>query len=291
MVRFANYTEIIRCNLENTIDYICKNISTGMQNDKILSYFDRLKKENYTFYSNLVGLLAIDHFKNLKDLKRLGLNKPNDDNQYDLYLELYDNDGLMQWIENNPSIIFMLLYQMSEFNSCDYFTKREMLINCKEDYELLKRFSTFHIFDCLYYLQKYDLNMLRNIFKNDIMDSDNDISKEEAILSIICTINDIKETDKQNYEELISEILVEYYMVASGQLTSTENDDYVAGAIISIIELCDYDQIQEKLSSDISLMYILYKIIDFDASIINIDNKDSNYQKTLEKLKNKKGKM
>lgn len=216
MVRFSNVTEDIRTMIISHIEYIVDNCQTGDQiNRAILYYFYMMRNNNYKLYKNIIGLIASDHYKMINDLRKYEIDLREDYPYLNLYENISNQDELIYIIEEEPSIILEIITYMNEFNSLDYFEKRESYLNCKDNLNVLFKLSSYSILDYLYYCQKYDFDILNIIYKEQVEILD---SKDEAINSLITTMEELFMTDLDNYKDLVVELLSNYYMIGKKQL-------------------------------------------------------------------------
>ena len=273
VVRFDDFTEKLRCNVEKHIEYIHNNSKNSEEMDeKIIMYFMNLKQKDYSYYSQLVGLLLSDHYKQLYDKKVLFMLTENEQEKLNLYDELYDNESIMALIEDSPEILIELVYQMSEFNSLDYFVKRKMLFNCKDNLDLLKRFSSFNVFDYLYYCQKYSIEILQSIFDDYIKEG---FSNEECIQVLLSTTNELGISDSENYAEIISELFVLYYKIKKNNL-NIEDD------LINILENKTALELLFLSNDDVYMHNVFDCVMNYNKDKLKFNSKD--HQETINKL-------
>ena len=221
MVRFSNVIEDIRTMVISNIEYIIDNCQTGVQiNRAILYYFYMMRNNNYKLYKNVIGLIASDHYKMINDLRKFDIDLEEDYLYLDLYESISNQDELIYIIEEDPAMILEIITYMNEFNSLDYFEKRESYLNCKDNLNVLFKLSPYSILDYLYYCQKYDFNILKAIYKEQVEIFN---SKDDAINSLITTMEELFMTDLENYKELVVELLSNYYMVGKNQLRCNQN--------------------------------------------------------------------
>ena len=67
-IRFGDIIEQLRMRVIKDIEYILDNSQTSVQSDKaILYYFYMLRQNNNKLYKNIIGLIASDHYKMIKE--------------------------------------------------------------------------------------------------------------------------------------------------------------------------------------------------------------------------------
>lgn len=221
MVRFSNVTEDIRTMVIGNIEYIVDNCQTSAQiNRAILYYFYMMRNNNYKLYKNIIGLIASDHYKMINDLRKFEIDLKEDYPYLSLYENISNQEKLICIIEEEPSIILEIITYMNEFNSLDYFEKRESYLNCKDNINVLFKLSPYSVLDYLYYFQKYDFNILKTIYKEQVEIFN---SKDDAINSLITTMEELFMTDLENYKDLVVELLSDYYMVGKNELQCNKN--------------------------------------------------------------------
>lgn len=284
VIRFENFTDEIRCELENIVEYIHNNSKTEEETDnKIMILFNYLKQKNYYIYSQITGLLVSDHYKQLLDKNNLEMLNEIEQNQLDLYSELYDNEDVVNFIESNPEILTQLLYEMSEFNFNDYFVKREMILKNKDNFNTLKKFSVFNIFDYLYYCQKYNFEIFKTIYNDYIQ---NGSTKEEAINVLIATLDELGISDQENYLEILSELLIMYYMISKYELSNFKHiqKENILNKAVNTLEKTQIREIIQKFDNDKFVYEIIKRILNFDNKTINGIIQDKKYEQTINKL-------
>ena len=282
VVRFDNFIETVRNHIEENIEFIHDNSKNSEALDNnIYKYFSLLKDKSYSYYSQILGLVASDHYKILYDKQKRSNISEEEQNMLNVYDDLYDNDSIVNFFEQNFELFEYALYEMSDFNSYDYFTKREILLNCKDELPKLGSFSFFNLFDYLYYCQKYSPELLKTIYKEYLNGGG---SKKDAISSLISTLNQIYISDTDNYVEVISDLLVEYYKISKYQ---TQNDKHPIkyrklNKTVRFLEKNDIVQILNKLNDDDVISEILKRIINFNDDVpYHINEIDD---KTIKKL-------
>lgn len=285
-IRFIDLVEEIRSCVNSDMEYIFNNsLTSEHMNRTFLYYFYMLKKTNYQLYKNIVGLIASDHYKVLKDLSCSGEITNEDFYYIDLYENLLDQDELISIIEEEPAIMLELIYCANEFNDCDYFEKRKYYLNCKDKLDVLIKLSPFGLFDYLYYCQKYDISMLREIY-NEQLAMYND--KDEAINTLIFNLEELFRMDIDNYKELVADLLDNYYLIGKKQLNSDKKITrrrYLSKNI-KLIENEDIFNILNKLRDKNCKFYVelLRRILNNGDEILTVSENDSLQQKTLRKI-------
>lgn len=292
-IRFGDIIEQLRMRVIKDIEYILDNSQTSVQcNRAILHYFYALRSSNYQLYKNIVGLMASDHYKIINELKRAKSIGKEDFPYMKLYETVLNQDELICVIEKEPTILLEILYCMKEFNDSNYFENRYSYLLCKDKLDILRKLSPYSVLDYLYYCQKYDMNTLKIIYDEQVEtydDNDTTINaKDAAIETLISTLEILFETDIDNYRDLMSELLANYYMIGKKQMQSNKKiveRDYLAENL-QLIENNDIIDVLNRLKQKDCkfLIEVLRRNInnyDENASI-NTDNERE--QKTLKKI-------
>lgn len=287
-IRFGDMIEQIRNNIINHIEYITNNCMIDEQNNKaILYYFYKMRSYNYDLYKNIIGLLASDHYKIINYLQLSNQGVKEDDTYITLYESLSSQDELVTLIEEEPFIILEIINYINEFSSYDYFEKRQIYLKCKDKLDVLINLSPYSALDYLYYCQKYDINILKIIYKEQLEIYDND--KNIAINNLIATLEELFNIDVDNYKELMSDLLRQYYIIGKKQLNSSKKvvkKDYLSKNIRLIENIDIIDIFNRLLSKDCKLLIEVLRR--------NLNNKDEDIysyqsseleQKTLRKIK------
>ena len=292
---FSNYIEKIRESLENIIEKIDDNSNSYEQfNLSVVRYFLYLRENNYTAYTQLLGLVISDHYKFLYYQYKTSILNEEYKQILELYSDLNDNDDLVDLFEEEPIFILNAITGFISYDMLDYFNKRETLKTCKPIMKKLIKFSSLNIYDFLYYDPRtYNIGTFKMIYEDCLNDNE---TKEEAIESLITTLDElyIESYNKQEYFDIISELLIAYYTIGKSELASKKNvarkDRLVK--TINFLESSDILEIVEQLyEKDFSqknkfLIEIFKRYINFQNKELTYDKTDTNYQKTLIKLKN-----
>lgn len=294
-IKFSNYIEKIRENLENIIEKIDDNSNSYEQfNSLVVRYFLYLRENNYTAYTQLLGLVISDHYKHLYSQYKTSILDEEDKQILELYSDLNDNEDLVDLFEEEPIFVLNAINGFIDYDILDYFNKRETLKTCEPIMKKLIKFSSLNIYDFLYYDPRpYNIGTFKMIYEDCLNDNE---TKEEAIENLISTLDEIyfESYDKQEYFDIISELLMAYYTIGKYELASQKNvarkDRLVK--TINFLESSDILEIVEQLyEKDFSqknkfLIEIFKRYINFQNKELTYDKTDTNYQKTLSKLKN-----
>ena len=206
-IRFGDIIEQLRMRVIKDIEYILDNSQTSVQSDKaILYYFYMLRQNNNKLYKNIIGLIAGEHYKIIKEYSILDKSKDEDELFINLYESLLNQDELIAIIEEEPAIIISILSYMNEFECYDYFEKRQCYLINKNNLDTLFKLSPCSVLDYLYYCQKYDMNTLKIIYEENNIKQE-DLKKRlqidiSAVTRILKTLEDkgfiIKKTSKED---------------------------------------------------------------------------------------------
>lgn len=294
-IRCSNYIEEVRRKLEEVIAKIdaMSNTDTGY-NLGIIKYFEFLREEDYDAYTQLIGLAISDHYKLLYYKEQTSILNEEDRQNLELYSGLYDNEDIINLIEGDPIFILNAINGLIDFDIMDYFNKRETLMECEPIMKQLVRFSSLNIYDLLYYNPKpYNIGTFKMIYEDCLNDND---TKEEAIESLICTLDEIyiASDGKNEYFEIVSELLTTYYIIGKYELTLKVNVAKKATLekTIKFLESSDTLEIIGRLyESDFGqknkfLVEVFKRYINFKDKELVHNQIDKCYQKTLKKLWN-----
>lgn len=284
IVRFANVTEKFRYSMNEVIEYINDNTNTVSElNDCLIKCLMHIKNNNYELYTELIGLLASDHYKQLIDKKFYSMLTENDEEKLQLYEELYDQDALIDLYDNNENLLVEALLEMYNFNFCDYFYKRQVMLRFKDDFSVLRRFSNLNVYDYLYYCQKYNIEILESIYKDS---TQNGLSKNESINLLVDTLDELGMVDIQNYVDLVSELLLLYYNISKYELDNYKHIDklnILKKNILRLEKAHGRDLIQ-KFNDNKFVSEVLHRIINFNFNDVEFTNNDEVYKHTIKKL-------
>ena len=292
-VRFGNMIESIRNDVINNVEYIIDSCQTSVQSNRaILYYFYLIRNTDYKLYKNIIGLMASDHYKIIKEYSNLDKSIEDDSIFINLYENLTSQDELIMVLEEEPMMILNIMDYMNEFACYEYFEKRQCYLNSKDNLNTLFKLSPYSVLDYLYYCQKYDINTLKIIYHEQLEtydDNDTTINaKDAAIYGLISTLESLFMTDTNNYKDLMSELLANYYIIGKKQIQSGKKivkKDYLSKNL-RLIEKSDIIYLLNKLKdTDYKfLIEILRRNINNYEENTNIHNSSELEQKTLKKI-------
>ncbi len=289
-IRFSNYIEGVRSHFKKIIKYIEAHSKTGAAcNRNIVRYFLYLRDNNYTAYSQLLGLAMSDQLKLLYfDDKKSTLDE-EDRLNLELLTDMYDNDDLVNLFEEDNCYILNAIDGLLDYDALDYFNKRAVLKECEPIADKLLRFSSLNLYDFMYYASDdYNVGTFKTIYEDCLRNKE---TKDEAIENLICTLDEIyfSSDDSKEYFELISELLATYYTIGKYELsldTSVAKKDTLKKTI-KFLESSDPLEIVKHLNEkDKFLVEVFKRYINFGDTNFTFDTSDEKYQKTLVKLKN-----
>lgn len=283
VVEFSDYVEKLRNNIEGDINNLFL-VSHESQENLIKNYFEELKSKDYELYEQTMGLLVSDHIKILNDREKSKNITDYELDMLNLYKRLNSNSDALDFVSNDCQILNMLFYAMIDFNYYDYFYKREIWLNSKDELSRLSKLSSLNTMDYLYYCQKFNLDLLRkkyNEFKTNY-------SIDHSMNEVIRIINKLNISDVENYYDLISELLMSYYITQKGNkiLKGCQNrfGQINPSNIIRIIETEDNKSLLNDIKNDEFLIKILSQVMKDESSCNNDYENDKIYIKTLNKL-------
>lgn len=284
VVEFSNCVENLRNSIEGDIDNSFL-LSSKSQEDIIKNYFEKLKFKNYELYGQVLGLLVSDHIKILNDRKKLNNIVDYELGMLGLYKKLNSTSDVIDFVSDRCQILNMLFYAMTDFNYNDYFCKREIWLNSKEELSRLSKLSSLNTIDYLYYCKRFNLDLLIKQY-NELRTY---YSIDYSMNEIIKVINCLCISDVENYYDLVSELLMSYYTTQKGSkiLKGCQNrfNQVNPSSIIKIIETEDNKSLLETIKNDEFLIKILSQVMSDENNCNKGCQSDKTYVKTLNKLK------
>jgi len=284
VVRFSDVNGKFRSYITELVEYVDdKTITVSELNNALIVCLNQLKNNNYDLYTELVGLMASDHYKQLIDKKYYSMLTEDDKEKLQIYEDLYDQAAAVDLYENNEYLLIEALLEMYTFNTSDYFYKRQLLLRFKDNFSELSKFSNLNIYDYLYYCQKYNVEILKNIYDGFI---ENGLTKTDGINNLISTINELGMTDIQNYVEIISELLILYYNISTYELANDKHIDKlnILKKNIMRIEKAQARELLYKFNDDKFASEILHRIINFKSRDVDLKQSSDVYDHTVKKL-------
>ncbi len=284
VVEFSDYVEKLRNSIESDIEN-SSLVSDESQEDMIKNYFEELKSKNYESYGQILGLLVSDHIKILNDRKKLNNIVDCELGMLDLYKKLNNTSDVIDFVSDMCQILNMLFYAMTDFNYNDYFCKREIWLNSKDELSRLSKLSSLNAIDYLYYCKRFNLDLLKKQYNELRIHYSIDYSMTE----VIKVINGLGISDVENYYDLVSELLMSYYTIQKGSkiLRGCQNrfNQVNPSSIIKMIETEDNKSLLNAIKDDEFLIKILSKVMSDENNCNKDCQNDKTYVKTLNKLK------
>lgn len=275
-VRYGNFSELVRFGLESDVEQIFNDNRQHKEFEKaLIKYFKNMENISIRFYRQVLGLMLSDAYK-LLNVKRL--DKFIDSNELRIlkYYEEFNNRTAVSYLELNKCELVDCFYDMNEFNSYDYFMKRSILKDSKKQIKYLCELSVFSIYDFLYYCQNYDLDIFKAIYLSDMNEG---YPKDMVIDKIVSTINELYVFDKDNFKDVMIDLLSRFYLLYQNNLLkdNTCNDLMLCMNSSNIIDVLNY------LNDDRNLSDVVQSYINFDGDIkaLKVDDDD----KILKKIK------
>ena len=259
VVRYGDFSEKIREYLQDDISIMhTKYYNSSVLRKEIIKYFDKMEKYNEHLYRNILGLLVADTYKVLKVE-----NKNDGSGREELeFMESFTPNLLVSYVRVNPDALLSSIYYLGEFDSYDYFTKRTILNDMKDKRRFLYDLSIFSVYDYLYYCQRYEMGTLRAIYDADL---DEGIPEEYCLDRIVETIDYLYMYDKENYKEVMIDLLTKYYMIAKKSNIDDNKLDLDHNDILEVLKLLNNDQ----NLSDVLKVYVNF---DGDINSLQLDN-------------------
>ena len=125
IVRYGNYSEKVRDKLDTDMEILHFQYHTKSKLKRaILNYFESIKEQDINCYCNILGMVLSDTYKLLNIKNKDGLATLEDKNLLEYY-EGFNNKTAVSYFNINPEELILSCYNMSEFNSYDYFMKSE----------------------------------------------------------------------------------------------------------------------------------------------------------------------
>lgn len=279
VVRFGNLSERLRDRIDSDIEILSlKNPQKKKFEKTFMNYFRKLEMEDRKTYNQILGLLVADTYKLLNVKKIDGLLTKEEIGTIEFY-ENFNNSTAVAYLEMHPNELLGAFYHMSEFNTFDYFMKRSVLVDSKDKAKFLCKLSLFSIYDYLYYCQKYELETLKAIYNEDVSEG---YSKKMVIGKLVNTINELFTFDRENYKDIMIDLLTKYYLLDKNNLVKKNHYN----TLVPYMECNDTQAILNYLTDDKIMFDVLKTYIDFDGdfSSLKVNNDDMTIQK-IKKLK------
>ena len=276
VIRFGNFSELLRYGIENDVEKIFNEHKQHKAFEKaLLKYFENMERVNIKFYRQILGLMMADAYK-LLNVKRVDKIIEKDEIKLLNLYEEFDNKTAVSYLKLNKSELVDCFYDMNEFSSYDYFMKRSLLVDSKKYIKYLCELSCFSIYDFLYYCQNYDLDIFKAIYFSDMSEG---YPKDMALSRIVDTINELYVFDKDNFKDVMIELLSKSYILYKNNLVNNK----IYSKLVSYMNSNNIVDVLNYLNNDKNLADVVESYINFDGDIkkLQINNDD----KILKKIK------
>ena len=275
-IRFGDISERLRDEIDNDIEILhFQNPKNSKFEKSIIRYFEKLERSDINLYNQVLGLLLADTYKLLNVKKIDKILTKNEKEKLEFYEE-FNNDTAVSFLELNTNELITSVYNMSEFNSYDYFMKRSILADSKDKLGLLCKLSVFSIYDYLYYCQKYELETLKAIYNEDLNEG---YSKNAIIGKLVNTINELATFDRENFKDIIIELLTNYYLLYQNNKIKKKHYN----TLVPYMECNNAQDILNYLNDDRVKADILKSYINYDGDINLLEKNEED--KVFEKIK------
>ena len=275
-IRFGDISERLRDEIDNDIEILhFQNPKNSKFEKSIIRYFEKLERSDINLYNQVLGLLLADTYKLLNVKKIDKILTKNEKEKLEFYEE-FNNDTAVSFLELNTNELITSVYNMSEFNSYDYFMKRSILADSKDKLGLLCKLSVFSIYDYLYYCQKYELETLKAIYNEDLNEG---YSKNAIISKLVNTINELATFDRENFKDIIIELLTNYYLLYQNNKIKKKHYN----TLVPYMECNNAQDILNYLNDDRVKADILKSYINYDGDINLLEKNEED--KVFEKIK------
>lgn len=275
-IRFGDISERLRDEIDNDIEILhFQNPKNSKFEKSIIRYFEKLERSDINLYNQVLGLLLADTYKLLNVKKIDKILTKNEKEKLEFYEE-FNNDTAVSFLELNTNELITSVYNMSEFNSYDYFMKRSILADSKDKLGFLCKLSVFSIYDYLYYCQKYELETLKAIYNEDLNEG---YSKNAIISKLVNIINELATFDRENFKDIIIELLTNYYLLYQNNKIKKKHYN----TLVPYMKCNNAQDILNYLNDDRVKADILKSYINYDGDINLLEKNEED--KVFEKIK------
>lgn len=248
----------------------------------IIEVFSRLRKVDYKNYKFLISLLYHDYCMSINDEKELEhlLNKLINNNH-----NFKDIDELLQ---NNKAYYIDFLEGFLNFSEMPYLDKRGTFIDSNNIDKHLNKIFPLHYLDKLYYILPYNKQRLISIFEKYQITISREY-KVDAFSEIISLIADLYYYDMNNYFNLMTSLLENYYKYNSYP-NSYKTLDKKNIELMAKITNWDLEPLLDEISQDYQFLEIVVDELYNDEYVYSDEYKKNvnlYYSKVEDKVKNK----
>ncbi|MDD2435278.1 MAG: hypothetical protein PHO63_03390 [Bacilli bacterium] len=207
-------------NINNGIRRYWNNICTYLENnfeeyelaDIFYQQLEILKENNYRFYKLLVSVIFADHYKLLCFDHTYNKLSKEDKGILEYYNSLNSIDDLLNEFEQSDTMLSVMMVDGLDYNDYDECTKREIMTNAIPQDKFLFKMCPTHLYDKIEILKSYQAEDLLLFYKDYIYKCGEDFdTKNRALDSVLVTLESLYTYDKDNYEEVLTDMAATYY--------------------------------------------------------------------------------
>lgn len=236
----SNVNQHIRDHINRTLGATRELKTPNYHNKCVAQTMEELKEKNTRIFKNFLGVIFADYYKMLYSKKIDGKTTDEEEGSLIFFDSLRSIESLYQEVEILPELLIDFVNHSLEFNSLNYFEKREIFIKTKDKNDFLQRICPGHFLDQLFHCQRYDTDKFLSIydsFLKQVKDS-NDKTKERmkntAIETLTSTYEELKVYDFTNIEKLGYAMIRDFYTFKKYQASQFNLSDDDAFAIESL---------------------------------------------------------
>jgi len=206
-----NINNYIRDDWSKTIDCIASfcddSFEEAAQKCEAIDYLKTIKPKYYRLF---VSVMFADYYK-LLYCSSIQKNKCSKDlERLDFFDEIEDLDDLLDKIDDDKRILYEILLQQFTYHDYHYCDKKKIININNPRNKYLLRICPTHILDLIEMSKNYNAEDLL-IFYRDYLEKYGANDYLKAIESILVTMDVLYRYDRENYKDVLSDMIVVYY--------------------------------------------------------------------------------
>ncbi|MDD4608324.1 MAG: hypothetical protein PHD10_04270 [Bacilli bacterium] len=211
-IEFINVNNGVRRYWDAIYDYLEENYDECELPTIVNEQLQILKESNYKFYKLLISIMFVDHYKLLYFNDHYAELSLEDQEILEFYNSLENIDELLELFDYDDTILNVMMCEGLNYGYYDDWTKREVMTEVIPKDRFLFNMCPTHLFDKIEILKPYTAEGLLYFYKDYTSKFGNDAeTKNNALESILVTMESLYTYNKDNYEEVLTDMLAVYY--------------------------------------------------------------------------------
>ncbi len=210
-VELVNINNSVREDWIKTIDCIGSFCEDEYDQGTLMyEVIENMKKTKPKYYRLFVSIMFADYYKLLYFHSVRQESTDEDLDKLEFFDEIEDLDNLLDKIDDDASVLDEIVSEGFLYNYYDYYEKREIMNSLNPKNKYLFKICPTHLLDLIEMAKTYSADDLL-CFYQDYINKNGVHSYFSAVESILVTMEALYKYDKENYKEVLINMISVYY--------------------------------------------------------------------------------